>query len=58
MRVLLDLGITHVINAAPVVPCFHTTRLKYKVLEVYDDEEDDIAQFFEESNKFIDKVRA
>eukprot|EP00884_Botryococcus_braunii_P009218 jgi/Botrbrau1/18298/Bobra.0179s0028.2 len=56
VTVLLDLGITHVINASPVVPCFHRTRLKYKVVEVYDDEDDDISQFFAQSNKFIDKA--
>lgn len=55
--VLLEHGITHVVNASPVVPCFHKTRLKYKVFEVYDDEEDDIRQYFEECNQFIDKVR-
>jgi hypothetical protein len=57
VNALIERGVTHVLNASPVVPCFHKKRLRYKVLEVYDDVDEDISQFFEESNQFIDTVR-
>lgn len=50
-------GITHVLNASPVIPCFHKRTLRYKKLSVYDDPDDDISSFFDESNKFIQKAR-
>lgn len=50
-------GITHVLNASPVIPCFHKRQLRYKKLLVYDDPDDDIAHFFDESSKFIQKAR-
>lgn len=49
-------GITHVLNASPVIPCFHKRHLRYKQIFVYDDPDEDISAFFEESNKFINKV--
>lgn len=49
-------GITHVLNASPVIPCFHKRHLRYKKIVVYDDPDDDIARFFDESNRFIHKV--
>ncbi|KAL0042951.1 hypothetical protein WJX79_004797 [Trebouxia sp. C0005] len=50
-------GITHVLNASPVIPCFHKRQLRYKKLLVYDDPDDDIARFFDESSTFIQKAR-
>lgn len=50
-------GITHVLNASPVIPCFHKRQFRYKKLHVYDDPDDDIARFFDESNRFIQKAR-
>ena len=49
-------GITHVLNASPVIPCFHKRQFRYKQIFVYDDPDEDISAFFEESNKFINKV--
>lgn len=49
-------GITHVLNASPVIPCFHKRHLRYKKILVYDDPGDDIARFFDESSRFIHKV--
>lgn len=54
---LLKSGITHVLNASPVIPCFHKRHFRYKKFLVYDDPDDDIARFFDESNKFIHKAR-
>lgn len=51
-------GITHVLNASPIVPCFHRRHLRYKVVTVYDDAQEDIAQFFDETNSFISKVNS
>ena len=51
------LGVTHVVNASPIVPCFHRKRLRYRSICVYDDEQDDIAQHFAAATAFIAKVR-
>ena len=46
------------LNASPIVPCFHRRQLRYKVVTVYDDAQEDIAQFFEETNRYIAKVKS
>ena len=46
------------LNASPVVPCFHGGCFRYKTVAVYDDVDEDIAQHFPETNNFIDQVRA
>ena len=46
------------LNASPIVPCFHRRQLRYKVVTVFDDAQEDIAQFFEETNRYIAKVRS
>jgi hypothetical protein len=48
--------VTHVVNASPIVPCFHRKRLRYRSICVYDDEQDDIAQHFASAIAFIAKV--
>ena len=50
-------GITHVLNASPVIPCFHKRHLRYKKVLVYDDPDDDISRHFDESSRFINKVQ-
>ena len=50
------LGITHVVNASPLVPCFHKKSLHYRSISVFDDPQEDIAQFFPAVNYYIDKV--
>jgi protein tyrosine phosphatase (PTP) superfamily phosphohydrolase (DUF442 family) len=57
LEALQALGVTHVVNASPVVPCFHRRKMRYRSICVYDDEHDDIAQFFEATNAFIAKGR-
>ena len=52
------LGVTHVVNASPIVPCFHKKALHYCFVGVYDDPEEDIAQFFPSVCHYISKVRA
>ena len=49
-------GVTHILNASPIVPCFHRHQFKYKVVSIYDDAQENIAQFFDETNKYISKV--
>ena len=49
-------ALPQVFNASPVIPCFDKRQFRYKKLVVYDDPDDDIARFFDESNKFIEKV--
>jgi hypothetical protein len=53
---LEELGVTHIVNASPIVPCFHRKRLRYCSICVYDDEQDDIAQHFAATIAFITKV--
>lgn len=52
---LQALGITHVLNASPIVPCFHRKYLHYRNIDVFDDEEDDIMQYFVSSSSYISK---
>ena len=49
-------GITYVLNASPVIPCFHQKYLRYKKVFVYDDPDEDISRYFDESIRFIQKV--
>ena len=44
------------VNASPIVPCFHRSWLRYHVVSVFDDPEEDIMQFFEVTNRYIAKV--
>lgn len=50
-------GVTHILNASPIVPCYHRRHFRYKVVSVYDDAQEDISQHFEEANKYITKGR-
>ncbi len=50
-------GVTHVLNASPIVPCFHRHHFRYKCVPVYDDVDEDISSFFAETNRFIARVR-
>jgi protein-tyrosine phosphatase len=50
-------GVTHILNASPIVPCYHRRHFRYKVVSVYDDAQEDISQHFEEANKYIAKGR-
>ena len=49
-------GIKFVLNASPVVPCFHGGCFRYKTVAVYDDVDENIAQHFLDTNAFIDQV--
>ena len=46
------------LNASPVVPCFHGGCFRYKTVAVYDDVDENIAQHFLDTNAFIDQVWA
>ncbi|EIE23642.1 phosphatases II [Coccomyxa subellipsoidea C-169] len=50
-------GVTHVLNASPIVPCFHRHHFRYKCVPVYDDVDEDISSFFAETNRFIARGR-
>ena len=39
-----------------MVPCFHARWLRYRMVAVFDDEEENIMQFFESTNRYIAKV--
>ena len=58
LQALQGEGITHVLNASPIVPCFHRRHLRYKVITVYDDAQEDIASHFDTTNRYIAKVRS
>lgn len=49
-------GIRYIVNASPVVPRFHPNEMTYKVVQVFDDPEEDIAQHFDDVNQFIQQV--
>jgi hypothetical protein len=49
-------GVTHILNASPIVPCYHRRHFRYKVVSVYDDAQEDISQHFDDTNKYISKV--
>lgn len=56
LQALKAAGVSHVVNASPIVPCFHRGRLHYRVVSVYDDEAEDITQHFPATNRYIAKV--
>ena len=51
-------GIHFILNASPVVPCFHGGVFQYKTIHLYDDHDEDIQQYFAETNDFIEQVPA
>ena len=53
---LCERGVTHVLNASPVVPCFHKKHLRYHVVHILDDPEAQIHTNFQRCNSFIHKV--
>ena len=58
LAALRALAITHVVNASPIVPCFHAACLRYRTVAVFDDCGEDISQFFEATNRWINKVQS
>ena len=53
---LRSAGITHILNASPLAPCFFRDCFKYLVIEVHDDPAENIAQYFSCANQFIEEV--
>ena len=53
---LRERGVTHVLNASPVVPCFYKKHLRYHVVHILDDPEAQIHKNFQSCNSFIHKV--
>lgn len=53
---LKRLGVHGIVNASPVVPCFHRSCFQYKTVTIYDDAEEDISQHFHTTNQFITEV--
>lgn len=49
-------GVTHILNASPIVPRFHKRHFSYMTVHVYDDAEEDIARFFHQAACFIARV--
>jgi hypothetical protein len=56
-QALADCGVAYVVNASPLVPCFHKDRLRYRLVHAFDDAACDLAQHFEATNRFIRKAR-
>lgn len=51
---LLECGITHVVNASPVIPCLYQDSFEYLLLEgFYDQSSENIDEMIEFSNAFI-----
>lgn len=53
---LRDAGITHILNASPLVPCFFKNYFQYLQINAHDDAEEDITQYFAHTNDFIEQV--
>jgi hypothetical protein len=54
---LLACGITHVVNASPVIPCFYEQDFEYLLLEgFYDQSSENIDEMIEMSNAFIHRA--
>ena len=49
-------GVTHVLNASPLVPCFYRKEFRYMVASVHDDPKEDLSVFFTDTNAFIQEV--
>jgi protein-tyrosine phosphatase len=58
---LLKEGITHIINVTKHLPFYHENskriKIEYLRVSVNDDFDEDIEKYFDETNKFIDKVK-
>ena len=52
-QLLKDLGITHIISVIPSFNPPFLDKFKYLHIEAYDDESQDMTQYFENSNEFI-----
>ena len=51
---LLECGITHIVNASPVIPCFYEQDFQYLLLQgFYDQSSENIDEMIEMSNVFI-----
>ena len=51
---LAECGVTHVVNASPVIPCFYEEDFKYLVLQgFYDHADENIDEMITSSNAFI-----
>lgn len=61
LKALRKAGITHVVNASPVVPCFFRDNpegaFEYLVVPLYDDASADMLAHVEQVNAFIDEGR-
>jgi dual specificity MAP kinase phosphatase len=58
---LLKEGITHIINVTKDIPFYHENsnriKIEYLKIPVNDSLDQDIKKYFDETNKFIDKVK-
>ena len=58
---LVSIGITHVINVTKNIPCYHMDKdepkIEYMRVPVNDGADQDIKQYFEGTNKFIEDVK-
>ena len=55
LKLLKDLGITHIVSVIPSFNPPFLDKFKYLHIQAYDDESQDITQYFELSNEFISK---
>lgn len=53
-QLLASLGVTHVLNMAHEVACFYPNEFKYKHVEIYDQPQVNIRDFFDSCHDFID----
>lgn len=56
-QLLLDLGVTHVLNMAHEIACFYPNNFKYKHVEIYDQPHVDIQKHFDACHEFIDDAK-
>ncbi len=58
---MLKEGITHIINVTKDIPFYHENsnriKIEYLKIPVNDSLDQDIKKYFDETNKFIDKVK-
>ena len=52
---LLEFGITHILVCGTFLVEFHPSHFKYMTIEIDDSDDQDIMQYFDKTNKFIDE---
>lgn len=55
LKALRKRGVTHIVNATAILPCYFEDRFAYLKIPIFDDESTDVYSWFYDVNNFIDE---